>query len=351
MTPLVKRLSVLSARAAGRRRRVWRRRQRRDDRHNGDRYRRQQRRLQGRRQGRPGDRPRRPQRPQLQHPRQPGRRAGQVRPRRQDASCSRRNADYVPNLGRLVQAKYDLVIAVGFLMADPVKAVAKKSPDTHLAIIDFSRRRSRKPKNVRGLLFKEQEAGYLAGDLAGLSTKQEGGSTARDRLGRRPEDPAGRPLHRRLRGGGEEVRPGVQDANAYSQDFVDQAKCKEPALDQIAAGSHVVFQVAGQCGLGALDAAKEQNVLGHRRGRRPGVPRAAHPHERGEEGRRRRLRHDQAVAGRQVPGRRRTRSTTSRRRRRARQDRPDVPAASLRKVATRRNNRSSQIKDIPEAVN
>ena len=50
--------------------------------------------------------------------------------------------------------------------------------------------------------------------------------------------------------------------NDYSQDFVDQAKCKEIALNQIAPGSVVVFQVAGGCGLGALDAAKEKNVWG-----------------------------------------------------------------------------------------
>jgi basic membrane protein A len=50
--------------------------------------------------------------------------------------------------------------------------------------------------------------------------------------------------------------------NGYSQDFVAQDKCKEIALDQIAQGSKVVFQVAGQCGLGALDAAEEKGVQG-----------------------------------------------------------------------------------------
>ena len=48
----------------------------------------------------------------------------------------------------------------------------------------------------------------------------------------------------------------------YSQDFVDQAKCKEIALNQIAQGSDVVFQAAGGCGLGALQAAKEQGDWG-----------------------------------------------------------------------------------------
>ena len=48
----------------------------------------------------------------------------------------------------------------------------------------------------------------------------------------------------------------------YSQDWEDQAKCKELALNQIAAGSKVVFQVAGGCGLGALSAAKDEGVWG-----------------------------------------------------------------------------------------
>jgi basic membrane protein A len=54
----------------------------------------------------------------------------------------------------------------------------------------------------------------------------------------------------------------VKTVNGYSQDFEIQAKCKEIALNQIAGGSVVVFQVAGGCGLGALDAAKEKKVWG-----------------------------------------------------------------------------------------
>ena len=78
--------------------------------------------------------------------------------------------------------------------------------------------------------------------------------------------------------GAKEANPKIKTLNGYSQDFVDQAKCKEIALNQIAEGSQVVFQVAGQCGLGALDAAKEKGELGHRRRRRPGLPGRPHPH-------------------------------------------------------------------------
>jgi basic membrane protein A and related proteins len=58
------------------------------------------------------------------------------------------------------------------------------------------------------------------------------------------------------------ANPDAEVANGYSQKFDDPAPCKELALNQIAEGAKVVFQVAGGCGLGALDAAKEKGVQG-----------------------------------------------------------------------------------------
>jgi basic membrane protein A len=69
----------------------------------------------------------------------------------------------------------------------------------------------------------------------------------------------------------------------YSQDFIDQAKCKSVAQNQIDAGSQVVFGVAGPCGLGALDAAKEP-AAGASASTSTSRTSALHPHERGEEG-------------------------------------------------------------------
>jgi basic membrane protein A len=50
----------------------------------------------------------------------------------------------------------------------------------------------------------------------------------------------------------------------YSNQFPPSAapKCKELALKQFNNGSHAVFQVAGGCGLGALDAAKQKGKWG-----------------------------------------------------------------------------------------
>jgi basic membrane protein A len=172
---------------------------------------------------------------------------------------SKSNADYVPNLSAAArQYDADLVIAVGFLMADQVAAVAKRFPKTKFAIIDYPWAALKgKPKNVRGLIFAEQEAGYLAGVAAATVSKSKViGSVGGLKIP---------PVDAFIAGyqqGAKATKKGMKVLNGYSQDFVAQDKCKEVALNQIAEGADVIFQVAGQCGLGALSAAKENSVWG-----------------------------------------------------------------------------------------
>jgi basic membrane protein A and related proteins len=118
-----------------------------------------------------------------------------------------------------------------------------------------------KPKNVLGLLFREQEVGYLAGYLAALVEKQKAGPDVIGSVGGMKEPPVDRFIAG-YQAGAEKADPGIKLLNGYSHDWVDQAKCKEVALNQIAAGSSIEFQVAGGCGLGTLDAAKERHVWG-----------------------------------------------------------------------------------------
>jgi basic membrane protein A len=173
---------------------------------------------------------------------------------------SKSNGDYVPNLSSLAQQKYDLVIGVGFLMADAMDTVASKFPSTKFAIIDVDQSTLKhKPTNVEGLLFKEQQSGYLAGYLAGLYTKAKGGKQVIGSVGGQKIPPVDHYIAG-YQAGAKAADPKIQTLNGYSQDFVDQAKCKELALNQIQQGAQVVFQVAGQCGLGVIDAAKEKGV-------------------------------------------------------------------------------------------
>ena len=173
---------------------------------------------------------------------------------------SKQSAEYVPNLSTLAKRHYDLVIAVGFLMTDAVDAVAPRFPHTSFAIIDVDQTTLKhKPKNVRGLLFREQEGGYLIGYLAGLVAKHQGGRQVVGVVGGIKIPPVDR-FAAGYEAGAKAADPGIKVLLDYSNDFVAQAKCKEIGLNQIAQGSQVVFAVAGGCGLGALDAAKEKGV-------------------------------------------------------------------------------------------
>ena len=170
--------------------------------------------------------------------------------------------DYIPNLAQFAQQGYDLVISVGFAQADAVAKVAKRFPKTHFAIIDVDATTlTGKPKNVLGLLFREQEVGYLAGYLSGLVEKAKPGPDVIGSVGGMKEPPVDRFIAG-YQAGAKKADPGIKLLNGYSQDWVDLAKCKEEALNQIGAGSTIEFQVAGGCGLGTLDAAKEKHIWG-----------------------------------------------------------------------------------------
>jgi basic membrane protein A len=170
-------------------------------------------------------------------------------------------ADYLPNLTTLARQGYNLVIPVGFLMADATDTVAKAFPTTKFAMVDSDATLEKgDPKNIEGLLFQEQQAGYLAGYLAGLYAKKHGFTTISSVGGQKIP-----PVDHYIAGyqaGAKASDPGIKTLNGYSQDFTDQTKCKEIALNQIAQGAKVVFQVAGGCGLGALSAAQQKGLQG-----------------------------------------------------------------------------------------
>jgi len=171
-------------------------------------------------------------------------------------------ADYIPNMTSLARKKYDLVIGVGFAQGDAIGKVAQKFPETRFAIIDVDQAFvPGKPTNVQGLLFREEEVGYLVGYLAALQEKRRDGADVISAVGGMKEPPVDRFIAGYF-AGAREADPGIKTVVGYSQDWDDQAKCKELALNQIADGSGVVFQVAGGCGLGALNAAGERERWG-----------------------------------------------------------------------------------------
>ena len=177
-----------------------------------------------------------------------------------NVSLSSSNAEYVPNLTSFARGGYDLVIGVGFTEAQAIDTAALLFPHTKFAIVDVDQTSEpHKPSNLLGLLFREQEVGYLAGYLAGLEEKRLPGKDVIGSVGGQKQPPVDRFIAG-YRAGAQAADPGITTLNAYSQDFVKQDVCKTIALNQIQAGAGVVFQVAGGCGLGVIKAAADKNV-------------------------------------------------------------------------------------------
>jgi basic membrane protein A len=181
---------------------------------------------------------------------------------------SRSTADYLPNFTKLQRAGANISIATGFLLATTTAQVSNKFKKSHFAIVDYSvfappfftQAGKALSKNVLGLTFATNENSYMIGCLAALMAKRAGGKTISATGG--IALPTVTIFIAAYAAGAKKCVKGTRVIFDYSQDFVDQAKCKELALNHIDAGSKVEFAVAGNCGLGALDAAKEAKIWG-----------------------------------------------------------------------------------------
>jgi basic membrane protein A len=177
-----------------------------------------------------------------------------------NVSLSASSSEYVPNLTSLARKGYKLIIGVGFTEAEAIDTAAHLFPHTKFAIVDVDQTTEpHKPPNLLGLLFREQEVGYLAGYLAGLEEKRLPGKDVVGSIGGQKQPPVDRFIAG-YQAGAKAADPGVTTLNGYSNDFTKQDLCKAVALNEIGEGASVVFQVAGGCGLGVITAAREKNV-------------------------------------------------------------------------------------------
>jgi basic membrane protein A and related proteins len=174
------------------------------------------------------------------------------------------SSEYLPNFIAAGQQGYQAVVANGFLLADALNTAAQQYKNVKWAIVDFPWVALKdKPSNAVGLTFKSEESGYLVGYLAALMAKKKGGKQVLSAVGGK-KIPSVDNWIAGYRAGAKRANPRVKVLIDYSGDFPPSVapKCKEIALRHIAQGAKAVFQVAGGCGLGALQAAKEKKVWG-----------------------------------------------------------------------------------------
>src|SRR5262249_41106208 len=117
------------------------------------------------------------------------------------------------------------------------------------------------PTNVEGAIWRVEQPAYLAGYLAALMERRRPGKDVVGSVGGIPIDSVDTFIAG-FEAGAKAADPGITLLRRYTNDFLNPARCRSVALDQITRGAGALFNVAGACGLGTLQVAKEKGVWG-----------------------------------------------------------------------------------------
>ncbi|WNF37465.1 BMP family ABC transporter substrate-binding protein [Bacillaceae bacterium IKA-2] len=168
-------------------------------------------------------------------------------------------ADYQPNLNRLVREGNDLVLAIGFLMADDIKAVAEQQPEAQLAIVDsvVADDAGNPIGNIAHITFKEHEGSFLVGVAAALQTKTDKvgfiGGVEFDLI---------KKFENGFKAGVHSVNPNIEVVVQYAQSFNDANIGRQIADAMYDGGADVIYHAAGGTGIGLFTEAKNRKREG-----------------------------------------------------------------------------------------
>lgn len=172
-------------------------------------------------------------------------------------------AKWQPDLEQLAQGDSEIIIIGTWQMVDAVTAVAPNHPDKKFIIFDTSVDYSKgNLGNVYSILYKQNEASFLVGALAAMITTSNMPLANKDKvigfLGGM-DIPVINDFKVGYIQGAHYIDPNVKVLVSYAASFNDPAKGKELVLAQYDQGADIAFNVAGETGLGLIDAAKEKN--------------------------------------------------------------------------------------------
>ncbi|MGH8885391.1 MAG: BMP family lipoprotein [Egibacteraceae bacterium] len=158
-------------------------------------------------------------------------------------------ADYARNLDEALRERPDVVITVGFLLGTDTLRFAQTHPETKFIGVD--QLQERYPSNYVGVLFREDESGFIAGAMAGLLTR----SGAVAVIGGRQDVPSVVRFVNGFAQGAKYVNPSIDVRHVYTDSFTDQAKGVSAAKQFLGEGADVIFGAGGQTGSGGIKAA------------------------------------------------------------------------------------------------
>ena len=162
------------------------------------------------------------------------------------------DADYTPNIETFIDEEYDLIISVGYMLADATKAAAEANPDCKFAIIDDA---SIDLDNVTCLMFRQEQGSYLVGYVAGLMTESNNIGfvigMANDTMNQ---------FGYGYCAGALDANPDITIQQFNVNSFADSATGKTNANTAITNGADIIFHAAGATGLGVIEACQEAGI-------------------------------------------------------------------------------------------
>ena len=168
---------------------------------------------------------------------------------------SKTDADYQTNINTFIDEEYDLIITVGYMLADATREAAEDNPDQKFAIVDDSS--CADLENVACLMFAQEECSYLVGLVAGSVTKSNTVGYVQGMV----SDPMN------LFGIGYitgvlEACPEATVLQYNANNFGDIAGGNTAAKDMITKGADVIYHAAGGTGNGVMNACDEAGIYG-----------------------------------------------------------------------------------------
>jgi basic membrane protein A len=164
--------------------------------------------------------------------------------------------DYEANIQTFVNEGYDVIVTVGFLIADATQAAAAANPDIIFIGVDQFFEPGTVTDNLVGIQFREDQAGFLAGAIAGMMTQTNtvgfiGGV----------EIPPVKKFKNAFDNGAQYVNPDINLLGVYIPSFTDSALGASTAEQMIGEGADVIFGAGGQTGSGGIRAAAERGIF------------------------------------------------------------------------------------------
>ncbi len=165
-------------------------------------------------------------------------------------------ADYAKNISDTLSADPSVIVTVGFLLATDTLAAAEENAEVDFIGIDQFQ--TEFPDNYIGVLFREDQGGFLAGVAAGLLTE----SNVVGVVGGREDVPPVVRFVNAFRTGVLSVNPDARVLEVYNESFTDTAKGVSDAQQFIGEGADVIFGAGGKTGSAAVQEATEQGKWG-----------------------------------------------------------------------------------------